>query len=108
MTNGGASGAKGRLRGDRQEEEGEGGGSGLETGGGGGGGGLETFLPNSLLWLIQRDFLEGSTVDEMVRGRGLHSSTFCTQRKHFLWDTMVWCQSVSGKNGQAELKRGGV
>jgi hypothetical protein len=28
----------------------------------------ETFLPNSLLWLIQRDFLEGSTVNEMVKG----------------------------------------
>ena len=27
---------------------------------------LETFLPRSLLWLIQRDFLEGSTVHEMV------------------------------------------
>ena len=29
---------------------------------------LAAFLPGSLLWLIQRDFLEGSTVNEMVRG----------------------------------------
>ena len=27
---------------------------------------LRAFLPDSLLWLIQRDFLEGSTVTEMV------------------------------------------
>ena len=27
---------------------------------------LRAFLPHSLLWLIQRDFLEGSTVSEMV------------------------------------------
>jgi hypothetical protein len=29
---------------------------------------MAAFLPGSLLWLIQRDFLEGSTVNEMVRG----------------------------------------
>lgn len=29
---------------------------------------LEAFLPRSLLWLIQRDFLQGSTVNEMVDG----------------------------------------
>ena len=28
---------------------------------------LAAFLPSSLVWLIQRDFLEGSTVNEMVR-----------------------------------------
>ena len=27
---------------------------------------LRAFLPDSLLWLIQRDFLEGSTVTDMV------------------------------------------
>lgn len=29
---------------------------------------LEAFLPHSLLWLIQRDFLTGSTVGDMVDG----------------------------------------
>jgi hypothetical protein len=28
---------------------------------------LASFLPRSLVWLIQRDFLEGSTVNQMVR-----------------------------------------
>ncbi|KAG2451674.1 hypothetical protein HYH02_003454 [Chlamydomonas schloesseri] len=36
-------------------------------GGGGGGGGGNSVEPGSMLWLIQRDFLQGQTADQLVR-----------------------------------------
>ena len=44
-------------------------------------------------------------IQAVVGGRGLHSSTFLAQRKHFLWDTLVDASLSMAKTAQVELKR---
>ena len=41
-------------------------------------------------------------------GRGLHSSTFSAERKHFLWDVSSTIGLSVTKMAQAELKTGRV
>jgi hypothetical protein len=45
---------------------------------------------------------------QKINGRGLHSTTFSAQRKHFLWDALVGVSLTVIRAAQAELKSGRV